>query len=74
VNEVVAHTKKVHAEGMGVVSMKLIGEGKFTNPEDREASLRHALNLGCVDSVTIGFKSTQEIDEAIERMNRVMNT
>jgi hypothetical protein len=26
-----------------------------------------------VDSVTIGFKSTAEIDEAIERMNRVMN-
>jgi aryl-alcohol dehydrogenase-like predicted oxidoreductase len=74
VNEVVAHTKKVHAEGMGVVSMKLVGEGMFTNPEDREAALRYALNLGCVDSVTIGFKSTQEIDEAIERMNRVMNT
>jgi hypothetical protein len=26
-----------------------------------------------VDSVTIGFKNTAEIDEAIERMNRVMN-
>jgi predicted aldo/keto reductase-like oxidoreductase len=74
VNEVVAHTKKVHAQGMGVISMKLVGEGRFTNPEDREAALRHTMNLGCVDSVTIGFKSTAEIDEAIERMNRVMNT
>jgi aryl-alcohol dehydrogenase-like predicted oxidoreductase len=74
VNEVVEHTKKVHAQGMGVVSMKLVGEGRFTNPDDREAALRHTMNLGCVDSVTIGFKSTAEIDEAIERMNRVMNT
>jgi aryl-alcohol dehydrogenase-like predicted oxidoreductase len=74
VSEVVAHTKKVHAEGMGVVSMKLVGEGRFTNPEDREAALRHTMNLGCVDTVTIGFKNTAEIDEAIERMNRVMNT
>jgi 1-deoxyxylulose-5-phosphate synthase len=74
VNEVVAHTKKVHAEGMGVISMKLVGEGRFTNPEDREAALRHTMNLGCVDSVTIGFKNTAEIDEAIERMNRVMNS
>jgi hypothetical protein len=71
---VVTHTKKVHAEGMGVISMKLVGEGRFTNPEDREAALRHTMNLGCVDSVTIGFKNTAEIDEAIERMNRVMNT
>ena len=74
VDEVVAHTKKVHQQGMGVISMKLVGEGRFTNPEDREAALRHTMNLGCVDSVTIGFKSTAEIDEAIERMNRVMNT
>jgi len=73
VNEVVAHTKKVYAEGMGVISMKLVGEGMFTRPEDREAALKHTMNLGCVDSVTLGFKSTAEIDEAIERMNRVMN-
>ena len=73
VNEVVAVTKKVHGEGMGVISMKLVGEGMFTNPEDREAALKHTMNLGCVDSVTLGFKSTAEIDEAIERMNRVMN-
>jgi hypothetical protein len=26
-----------------------------------------------VDAVTIGFKSAVEIDEAIDRMNRVMN-
>jgi 1-deoxyxylulose-5-phosphate synthase len=74
VSEVVEHTKKVHAQGMGVVSMKLVGEGRFTSSDDREAALRHTMNLGCVDSVTIGFKSTAEIDEAIERMNRVMNT
>jgi predicted aldo/keto reductase-like oxidoreductase len=73
VNEVVAHTKKVHAQGMGVISMKLVGEGRFTKAEDRDAAMKFAMNLGCVDSVTIGFKNTAEIDEAIERMNRVMN-
>jgi aryl-alcohol dehydrogenase-like predicted oxidoreductase len=73
VDEVVAHTKAVHKQGMGVISMKLVGEGRFTSPEDREAALKFTMNLGCVDAVTIGFKSTAEIDEAIERMNRVMN-
>jgi predicted aldo/keto reductase-like oxidoreductase len=73
VNEVVSRTKKVHEQGMGVISMKLVGEGRFTRPEDREAALKFAMNLGCVDCVTLGYKNTAEIDEAIERMNRVLN-
>jgi hypothetical protein len=73
VDEVVAHTKKVHAQGAGVISMKLVGEGRFTKAEDRDAAMKHAMNLGAVDCVTLGFKNTAEIDEAIERMNRVMN-
>jgi predicted aldo/keto reductase-like oxidoreductase len=73
VNEVTAHVKKVRAQGMGVISMKLVGEGRFTNPEDRQAALNHAMNVAQVDAVTIGFKSTAEIDEAIERMNRALD-
>ena len=73
VDEVVAHTKKVHAQGAGVISMKLVGEGQFTTAEDRDAAMKFAMNLGAVDAVTIGFKNTAEIDEAIERMSRVMN-
>jgi len=30
------------------------------------------MNLGCVDCVTLGFKNSAEIDEAIDRMARVM--
>ena len=73
VDEVVTHMKKVHAEGMGTISMKLVGEGSFITAEDRDASMKFAMNLGCVDAVTIGFTKTSQVDEAIERMNRVMN-
>ena len=73
VTEVTAHAKKIHSQGMGVIGMKLCGEGRFTKAEDREAAMKYVMNLGAVDAVTIGFKSTAEIDEAIERMNRVMN-
>ena len=73
VDEVVSHTKKVHAQGMGVISMKLCGEGRFTQPEDRDAAMKFAMNLGCVDAVTIGFKNTTEIDQAIDCMNRALN-
>ncbi len=73
VAQVVAQTRKVHAQGAGVVSMKLVGEGQFTRREDRQASLRFAMGLGVVDAVTIGFKNTAEIDEAIENMNLALS-
>jgi predicted aldo/keto reductase-like oxidoreductase len=73
VKQVVAHTTKVHAQGIGVISMKLVGEGRFTNGDDREAALKFAFGLGAVDAVTIGFKNTAEIDEALERTSRALN-
>ena len=69
VNQVVAHVKQVHADGMGVISMKLAGEGAFTTREDRQAAMRFAFNNAGVDCVTLGYKSTAEIDEAIENLN-----
>ncbi len=74
VKEVVAHAREIHARGTGVLGMKLIGEGRFTKAEDRDAAMRFAFNTGSVDAVTIGYKSTAEIDEAIDRMHRVLNT
>jgi predicted aldo/keto reductase-like oxidoreductase len=73
VNQVVATAKRLHGQGTGVLGMKLIGEGRFTKPEDREAAMKFVMGLGAVDAVTIGYKSTAEIDEAIERMNRALN-
>ncbi len=73
VNAVVSHAKQIHAQGAGVLGMKLVGEGRFTKPEDRDAALRFVMGLGAVDAVTIGYKNTAEIDEAIDRMNRVLN-
>ncbi len=73
VEEVVSHAKKIHAQGTGVLGMKLIGEGSFKKPEEREAAMKFVMGLGAIDAVTIGYKSTAEIDEAIERMNRALN-
>ncbi len=53
---------------MGVISMKLVGEGSF-NREDRKAAMRFAFNNAGVDCVTVGYKNTAEIDEAIENVN-----
>ena len=73
VDEVVKHVKALHEQGTGVLGMKLIGEGRFTKEEDREKALRFAMGLGAVDAVTIGYKSIDEVDQAIARFDRVLN-
>jgi 1-deoxyxylulose-5-phosphate synthase len=69
VSEVVTRVKEVHQQGMGVISMKLAGEGRFTNREDRQAAMKFAFKNAGVDCVTVGYKNTGEIDEAIENLN-----
>jgi aryl-alcohol dehydrogenase-like predicted oxidoreductase len=68
VDEVVKHVKQVKREGMGVVSMKLVGEGVF-NHEDRQKAMRFAFRNAGVDCVTVGYKSPAEVDEAIQNIN-----
>jgi 1-deoxyxylulose-5-phosphate synthase len=69
VKEVVGHLKAIREKGTGVIGMKLMGEGQFRTPEQRDASIKFVMKLGTVDAITIGYKSTAEIDEAIERVN-----
>jgi len=69
VSEVVTHVKSVHKQGLGVISMKLVGEGAFTTREDRQAAMKFAFNNAGVDCVTVGYKNTAEVDEAIENLN-----
>ena len=69
VNEVTTHVKQVKTQGMGVISMKLVGEGAFTTREDRQAAMKYAFRNAGVDCVTVGYKNTAEVDEAIENLN-----
>ena len=69
---VLAELKSMRSKGGGVIGMKIIGNGTFVNPEDREKSIRFAMSRPELDAVVIGFKSTAEIDETIERMNKAL--
>jgi predicted aldo/keto reductase-like oxidoreductase len=68
VPEVVNHVKGAKKAGMGVISMKLVGEGTF-NREDRQKAMRFAFRNAGVDCVTVGYKNTAEVDEAIDNLN-----
>jgi hypothetical protein len=70
--EAVQQVKAMRDLGHGIVGMKIIGNGDFKNPEDREKSIQYAMNCGLLDSVVIGFANTNEIDEAIERIDRAL--
>lgn len=69
---VMEQIKRMHAKGHGVIGMKIIGNGTFTSPDDREKSIRFAMAQPEIHSVVIGFKSNAEIDEAIERIDRAL--
>ncbi len=68
VPEVVSRVHEVRKQGMGVISMKLAGEGTFDR-EDRRKAMRFAFRDAGVDCVTVGYKAPNEIDEAIENLN-----
>jgi aryl-alcohol dehydrogenase-like predicted oxidoreductase len=71
VPEVVSHLHETRKAGMGIISMKLCGEGTF-NREERQAAMRFAFRNAGVDCVTVGYKSTAEIDEAIDNLNAAL--
>jgi predicted aldo/keto reductase-like oxidoreductase len=72
VSAVVEQIKVMHKNGHGIIGMKMIGNGDFTNPKEREMAIRFAMQRVPLDAVVIGFKSNAEIDEAIQRMNRAL--
>jgi predicted aldo/keto reductase-like oxidoreductase len=69
---VLAELKTMRAKGRGIIGMKIIGNGDFTQAEDREKSIRFAMSRPELDAIVIGFKSTAEIDEAIRRVNQAL--
>jgi aryl-alcohol dehydrogenase-like predicted oxidoreductase len=70
--KVVPVLQKIHAAGKGVVGMKIMGEGRLRNDDEkRNASVKYALTLGCVDVLNVGCESIAEVDDLAARINRV---
>lgn len=72
IDQALVHIRKLHESGKGVIGMKIIGNGDFRDAADRDKSIRFVTSLDCVDAFVIGFKSNQEIDEAIGRINAAL--
>lgn len=72
ITPVMAEIKNLHAKGRGIIAMKIIGNGAFVDPADREKSVRFAMACKEINAVVIGFTSPAQIDEAIGRINRAL--
>jgi predicted aldo/keto reductase-like oxidoreductase len=66
-DEVASQLEEMHGAGKGVIGMKILGEGRITDPERKDASLRFVLGLGTVDAFIIGFENTGQIDDILKR-------
>ncbi len=71
-DEVASVLEEMHNAGKGVVGMKILGEGRITSPERKDASLRYVLGLGSVDAFIIGFESTAQIDDILARTEKAL--
>ena len=70
--KVVPVLKKIHDAGKGVVGMKILGAGEFSRSEEmRDASIRYALHLSCVDVLNVGFENQVQIDDFAARVRNV---
>ena len=66
-DEVASQLEEMHGAGKGVIGMKILGEGRITTPERKDASLRYVLGLGTVDAFIIGFETADQIDDLLKR-------
>jgi aryl-alcohol dehydrogenase-like predicted oxidoreductase len=66
-DEVASQLEEMHGAGKGVIGMKILGEGRITTPERKDASLRFVLGLGSVDAFIIGFETPEQVDDILAR-------
>ena len=73
VEGVVDVVRQCHTSGIGVIGMKIIGEGTFSeDPEKRKQSADFVMNLDCVDAIVIGFDEKEHIDELLTNVRAAL--
>jgi predicted aldo/keto reductase-like oxidoreductase len=72
VDPVMEQIKAMSAKGHGVIGMKIFGNGDFRSPEERDKSLRFAMSKPEINAIVIGFTTTDQVDEGIARMNKIL--
>jgi predicted aldo/keto reductase-like oxidoreductase len=72
--EVAACLKEMHAQGKGILGMKILAEGTLKTPEKQVESLRFVLGLGCVNAMVIGFEKPEQVNQIMSLVEKVLTT
>jgi len=64
--------KTAKKNGKGIIGMKIFGEGKHVTDGERQQSLQFALTEGNIHCMTLGMESDAQIDDAIERVMKIV--
>ncbi|MDP2337991.1 MAG: aldo/keto reductase [Bacteroidota bacterium] len=70
--EVMAVLKKAHDSGKGIIGMKIFGEGRMKDDNQREKSLQYVIGSKNVDCMTIGMTSAEQVEDAVNRVMRIV--
>ncbi len=62
--------KVARNNGKGLVGMKIFGEGTRVLDHEREQSIRFGFHEAGLDTMTIGFESIAQLDDAVEKVIR----
>jgi aryl-alcohol dehydrogenase-like predicted oxidoreductase len=72
--EVMQVLKTAKLNGKGVIGMKVFGCGELTNDEAREKSLQYVIKSGNVHCMTLGLESREQVDDAVNRVMRIVKS
>ena len=61
--KVIPVLERMHNAGVGIYGMKVVGCGDLV--QNARDAIHYVLDLPCVDAITLGMKSRQEVDENI---------
>lgn len=71
--EVVKVIKQLHDSGKGVIGMKVIGDGKYSNDSEKiDNTLRFVMGLRTVNMMIVGFENTAQIDNYLGRVEKAL--
>lgn len=69
---VVTTLQAMHAQGRGIIGMKLIGNGAFHDPAARRESVAFVMGCEFVDAAIVGAGSIAELEETLDNANRAL--
>ena len=70
--ENVALVNAAAEKGIGIICMKVVGEGTMKKIEDRQRSVDAITRLSAVDTMIVGFNEKHEIDEFIDHVSATL--